>query len=78
MRSLFFRLSAAFALTAAAACLLIGAIVYEQTASGMFDRARDKAAEEVRSARDQEGASSILPLGAQFDTRSVPPELVEV
>ena len=30
MKSLFVRLSAAFALTAAAACLVIGVIVYEQ------------------------------------------------
>ena len=43
----------------------------------MFDRARDKAAEEVRSARDQVGLSGVLPLEAQYDTRRVPPELVE-
>lgn len=76
MNSLFFRLSAAFALTAAAACLVIGAIVYQQTSSGLFMRARDKAAQEVASARDIEVGSDRLPLAAQYDTRNVPPQLV--
>ena len=77
MNSLFFRLSAAFALTAAAACLVIGVIVYQQTSSGLFTRARDKAAEEVAGARDLEVVSGRLPLGSQLDMRNVPPELVE-
>jgi two-component system sensor histidine kinase MtrB len=76
VNSLFFRLSAAFALTAAAACLVIGAIVYQQTSSGLFMRARDKAAQEVASARDIEVGSDRLPLAAQYDTRNVPPQLV--
>ena len=76
MNSLFVRLSAAFALTAAAACLVIGLIVYQQTSSGLFMRARDKAAEEVASARDIDIASGRIPLGAQLDTRNVPPQLV--
>ncbi|MDX6596223.1 MAG: hypothetical protein QOE87_110 [Gaiellales bacterium] len=52
-------------------------VVYEETASGLLDRAREKAAQEVRTARDQEAVANSLPLGAQFDTRSVPPQLLE-
>ncbi|MDX6563960.1 MAG: hypothetical protein QOD65_3774 [Gaiellales bacterium] len=52
-------------------------VVYEETASGLLDRAREKAAQEVRTARDQEAVANSLPLGAQFDTRSVPPPLLE-
>jgi signal transduction histidine kinase len=77
VNSLFARLSAAFALTAAAASLVIGIVVYEQTASGLFDRARVTATQTVRSALDQEAASNTLPLEAQSDTRSVPKQLVE-
>jgi signal transduction histidine kinase len=55
---------------------VIGVIVYEQTASGLLDRARDKAAQEVRTARDQEAVANSLPLGVQFDPRSVPSQLV--
>jgi signal transduction histidine kinase len=70
VKSLFVRLSAAFALTAGLAALVIGLVVYQQTASGLFDRAREKAAEEVRQARDQELSMGTLPVGAQYDTAS--------
>jgi two-component system sensor histidine kinase MtrB len=73
--SLFVRLSAAFAITAAIACLVIGLVVYEQTASGLFARARDKAAQDARSARD-EAVSGRLPLGAQYNNPSAPARLV--
>ena len=72
MNSLFVRLSAAFALTAAAACLVIGFVVYEQTASGLFARARERAAQEVRQARAQQISSGTLPIGAQYETASTP------
>jgi signal transduction histidine kinase len=72
VKSLFVRLSAAFAFTATAACLVIGYVVYEQTASGMFDRARDKAAQEVRQARYQYASSGSLPVGAQYVTTVTP------
>jgi two-component system sensor histidine kinase MtrB len=73
--SLRVRFSLAFALTAGVACLVIGLIVYQQTAAGLIDRARDRAAQEARSARDL-GAFGSLPLGSQLDTESVPPALV--
>jgi signal transduction histidine kinase len=73
--SLFIRFSAAFALTAATACLVIGLLVYEQTESGLFARARDAAAQEARKARDTL-TGGPLALGAQFDTRAVPGKLV--
>jgi signal transduction histidine kinase len=76
MRSLFVRLGAAFALTAGVACLVIGVIVYEQMASGLFARARDKAAQEVRSARDETFTGGRLPLGAMYDPPSAPASLV--
>ena len=76
MKSLFVRLSAAFALTAATACLVIGLVVYQQTSTGLFAHARDMAAQEVRSARDQETGSFRIPLDAQFETRGVPGRLV--
>lgn len=66
MKSLFVRLSIAFALTAGVACLTIGLIVYQQTASGLFDRARDTAAREARSARDEGTIAGTLPRGAQY------------
>jgi signal transduction histidine kinase len=72
VNSLFVRLSAAFAFTAASACLVIGLVVYEQTASGLFARAREKAAQEVRQARDQQISSGTLPIGAQYETASTP------
>ena len=75
MNSLFIRFSAAFALTAGTACLVVGLLVYRQTESALFARARDTAALEARKARDTETAGR-LPLGAQSDTRSVPPGLV--
>ena len=77
MRSLFIRFSAAFALTAATACLVIGLLVYEQTESGLFARARDTAARDARRARDA-SSGGRLPLGAQYETRSVPAQLVAV
>lgn len=72
MKSLFVRLSFAFAFTAAAACLVIGYVVYEQTASGLFARAREKAVQEVRQARDQQVSSGTLPWGARYETPSTP------
>ena len=73
MNSLFVRLSAAFACTAAAACLLIGLAVYDQTATALFAQARDKAAEEARNARGVQPGN--LPLNAQYDPSFVPPRL---
>jgi len=73
VNSLFARLSAAFAFTAAAACLVIGLVVYEQTATALFAQARDKAAQEARNARGVQPGN--LPLNAQYDPSSVPPSL---
>jgi signal transduction histidine kinase len=75
VKSLFVRLSAAFALTAAAACLVIGVVVYEQTAAGLFARARDKAAQEVRVAHGA-AFTGRLPQGALSDPPSAPARLV--
>lgn len=75
MNSLFLRFSAAFALTAATACLVVGLLVYEQTASDLFAGARETAAQEARKALEL-AHRGPLPLGAQFDSRGVPGSLV--
>jgi signal transduction histidine kinase len=65
----------AFAVMAGVVCLVIGLIVYRDTANGLYGRARDQAAQEARAARDGSIAGR-LPLGAQTDTSFVPRLLV--
>lgn len=75
MRSLRVRFSVAFAVTAGVVCLVIGLIVYRDTANGLYARARTQAAQEARAARDGAIAGRV-PLGAQIDTSFVPAALV--
>jgi signal transduction histidine kinase len=70
------RLVAAFASTAAIACAVVGTIVYERMAGDQLAHARDRAAQEARTARDvYESSYSFVQLGASTDASAAPAAL---
>ena len=70
------QLVAAFAVTAAIACAAVGAVVYDRTANDQLARARDRVAQEARTARDvYESSDSFVELGASTDPSAAPKAL---